>query len=677
MRTYLLFTFFIILAGSTYGQISFSDDFEEYNVGDLIASTSADWSTWSGETGGPEDAAVSNDFASSGSNSLLLQGGGTTDIILPFGGIYDSGYFTLSFNIYVPAGNGAYMNVQGLDVVGQGIGIWDFQAYFEANGDFTMENTNFQEITASTYTQGEWINVSFEINLESNSWNMFINKECAAAWTNSNGSVASMNLFPRDASDIFYIDDVTFEHTLTTPFTLDAAVAPTSADPIGLADTEQAIELVVSNGGTQTITSYTIDITNNGVTQSQDFTTDLAAGASEVPALNSGVQLNAGNNDVTISISNINGQGGDEYDCNNSSSVTFNGVQPAEHKNVWVEEATGTWCQFCPRGDVFMNALDRKYGERFVGIAVHNVNPNYPFPDPMLLPFWDAGVTDFPGFTGFPNVIMNRGIVTDPSLMEAPFIESIQEQTFIYMEHGAKFDDVTRELEISVSTNFILPITDGVRLVVGLTEDGVSGTDPGYAQVNAFSGGTTVMGGYENRPDPVPAEDMIYNHVARHLFTDFEGMTNAFDPDNTAAGDVVTHQFSVVVPDDFNTDNMHIVSAFRLNNGVVHNSKSTKLVDAIASGLVSTIDLELDAAISVSPNPTNGVANVTLEFDSPTQVNMSIGDAMGRIIAQKNIGTVTGQQTVQFDTSVFGAGIYYLRFRSGNVFTTKKLIVTD
>lgn len=44
-------------------------------------------------------------------------------------------------------------------------------------------------------------------------------------------------------------------------------------------------------------------------------------------------------------------------------------------KKVWVEEATGTWCGWCPRGEVYMNYLYAKYPEHFVGIAVHQKDP--------------------------------------------------------------------------------------------------------------------------------------------------------------------------------------------------------------------------------------------------------------------------------------------------------------
>ena len=39
------------------------------------------------------------------------------------------------------------------------------------------------------------------------------------------------------------------------------------------------------------------------------------------------------------------------------------------------EEATGTWCGWCPRGAVALNWMDHDYEGYWQGIAVHNGDP--------------------------------------------------------------------------------------------------------------------------------------------------------------------------------------------------------------------------------------------------------------------------------------------------------------
>ncbi len=50
-------------------------------------------------------------------------------------------------------------------------------------------------------------------------------------------------------------------------------------------------------------------------------------------------------------------------------------VVPAPNKLVIGEEATGTWCGWCPRGAVALNWMDKDYEGFWQGIAVHNGDP--------------------------------------------------------------------------------------------------------------------------------------------------------------------------------------------------------------------------------------------------------------------------------------------------------------
>lgn len=105
----LLSTFFIAASAQT----SFFDDFESYNAGDYIGAQSSSWTTWSGTTGGSEDAKVVTNQAYSGINSVYFSsnssGGGPQDVILPFGSQYTSGIFTFSMAMRVTEGKKAIL----------------------------------------------------------------------------------------------------------------------------------------------------------------------------------------------------------------------------------------------------------------------------------------------------------------------------------------------------------------------------------------------------------------------------------------------------------------------------------------------------------------------------------------------------------------------------------------
>ncbi len=74
-----------------------------------------------------------------------------------------------------------------------------------------------------------------------------------------------------------------------------------------------------------------------------------------------------------------------------------------------VEEFTGLWCGWCPRGFAAMETLKEEYGEDFVGLAYHNG-------DPM------ATQSSYPvKVEGFPSACINRSSVIDPGNLLSAF----------------------------------------------------------------------------------------------------------------------------------------------------------------------------------------------------------------------------------------------------------------
>ena len=90
----------------------FTDDFESYPSGSLIAQSSPNWATYSGIAGGGQyDALVSNTQMASGNNSIYLNQINDDDIYLPFDQGYNSGNIEIIMDVFV--GSSAHMNIQG------------------------------------------------------------------------------------------------------------------------------------------------------------------------------------------------------------------------------------------------------------------------------------------------------------------------------------------------------------------------------------------------------------------------------------------------------------------------------------------------------------------------------------------------------------------------------------
>ena len=164
-RLQLLFVCCFVFAVSGSAQVTFSENFDNYNPGDLIAaSDNVNWTTWSNSPGSSEDAPISDEQAYSGTNSLKLEGThGPTDLVLLFGDKYEIGTFDFTTQLYVASGKGAYWNFQGEEAIGVS---WALEFRLAANGTYILNSAGTNHLTG-TYPQGEWFEVKMAIDLSS------------------------------------------------------------------------------------------------------------------------------------------------------------------------------------------------------------------------------------------------------------------------------------------------------------------------------------------------------------------------------------------------------------------------------------------------------------------------------------------------------------------------------
>ena len=188
------------------------------------------------------------------------------------------------------------------------------------------------------------------------------------------------------------------------------------------------------------------------------------------------ITTTAAASNVTVEIVGVNG-GTDNGSSDVTSSFSVTGYELAENRGVLVEEATGTWCTWCPRGGAFMDLLKECFDQHFVGVAVHNN-------DPMADPTYDSGIGGL--ISGYPSAVFERNEIIDPSALIAPVLARAQEVAPATLRAGATNDGGSLTLAVEVHANVDM---DGSYKLIGIiTEDGVTGTSSGYDQVNAYSG---------------------------------------------------------------------------------------------------------------------------------------------------------------------------------------------
>jgi len=674
----------LVLAASVFTAFSgmaqtFSDNFDSYTAGSYLAAQSAgQWTTWSNTPGSAEDVLVSNADALSGTNSIFLATssatGGPTDLVRNFG-VHNTGLFSLEFNIKVQPGKAGYFNLQKTATIGQ---TWAMDCFFEDDGTLLINNQSGLNFT-STYTQNQWVNFRLDINFNTNHWEVFLDNVSQGSFSNSENQIASIDIFPTDQnapySCGFFIDDFEYTVTAITLPALNAGVTLLSFDQGAIAGASVTPKVKVRNLGTTAITSFDLAVNYNGNTINQSVTgVNLASLAETEITLTGTLALVAAAHNMTATVSNVNGGATDGDASDDTFTISVDPIIPAFGKKVVGEEGTGTWCQWCPRGAVFMDKMETKYPEHWIGIAVHNA-------DPMTVTAYDAGIGGMIG--GYPSALVDRGADIDPSVMEPDFLDRILEDPKALIHPGASWDAATRELNVSISAEFLAAATNQYKLAVVLTEDDVTGTGSAYNQSNAYAGGANgVMGGYELLPSSVPASQMVYDHVARAIEPSFTGLATSF-PAVVNVNEIHTINVAFTLPAAWDENEIHIIGLLIAPDGTIDNAGKASIPEAVEHGFtssgityVSVNELEqIDAALNIYPNPASDYATIAVNLNKESNVTMRILDMSGKEVAARNYGTMAGASTITVNTTNFVSGVYIVEMTLDNTIVQRRLVV--
>ncbi len=399
----------------------------------------------------------------------------------------------------------------------------------------------------------------------------------------------------------------------------------------------------------------------------------MASLAEQSFTLTTPLNLVAGSNVLSYTVSNVNGQGADNDASDNVASITVNPIVPATGKMVVGEEATGTWCQWCPRGTVFMDKFENEFADFWAGIAVHNS-------DPMTVATYDTGIGTLIG--GYPSSLVDRGSDVDPSGMASDFYTRLQVAPTALIENGATWDPATRMLYVSVTSTFQAAANNNYKIACVLTEDDVTGTGTGWSQSNAYAGGNNgVMGGFEALPNPVPAAQMVYNHVARAIQPSFEGFANSF-PSTVNAGDAHVVNFLFILPAGWDESKIHIIGMLIDPTGKIDNAGKATITQAVSNGYdfgvaagVAEITAQLDDVVKIYPNPTNSNATLEINLQEQASVNVRISNAAGQELVSRNYGSMNGSSTINLATATYLSGVYFVEMTINDQLVVKRLIV--
>ena len=674
----LLLVVLVSLGLQTQAQISFCENFDSFANGTEIAQNSHDWNTWgelmTGASPALDDARVSTNQSYSGSNSLYLNelSNPVPDIVLLFdtvqsvtynagflvpnpAGPYISGTFDFSQMMYIVPGKTGYFNFQAENIPGV---EWALEVNFDATGGIAMSNTSGTSFNCSYPGPGVWFEIKFNIDLSNNIWEVLVDGVSQGVFSNNINKIASLDLYPGVSSE-YYVDDVCYSYDTTQIVLPNLDMALSNINSIGgLAGQNRDVVVDVINLGLTTVTSFDIDFDYNGSVMTENVTgVNIPMLSTYSVSFPNPIVLAGGTVSGTSTLSNVNSLGPDNVPSNDASSIQITAVVPTPNKLVVGEEATGTWCGWCPRGAVALNWMDQDYHGYFQGIAVHNG-------DPMEDLDYDGGMA----VGGYPSGFVNRGAEIDPSDFELEFMQKISTPISATFNGSAVATGSVINIEISATATS--SISGNWTFACALVEDSVTGSGGTWYQANSYSGFASLIDvdgtDWMNLPTWVPDVQMIYRHVARGIQPSFNG--GALPQSTYNVGDVFTQNFQFTVDPSWDINNMHVVGML-INNGSIDNAVSLPV--SIATS-VDNISSDID--FNIYPNPTTSTTTFFLNLDSEKEVSVSVMSIDGKVIAKGTYGKMIGSHSLTFDVSNLSKGVYVVEAIVGEQIIVKKFI---
>ena len=246
---------------------------------------------------------------------------------------------------------------------------------------------------------------------------------------------------------------------------------------------EAVLPLTIKNKGQVPISSvsYIITTNNDASTATPEVTVSLNNVAfNEEATFNVSFDTSVASECTkTVTITKVNGEPNEALAKDVTASGTFVIREFLIQRVPVVEEYTGTWCGWCPRGFTAMDMAHDAYGDKVVLIAAHNG-------DPMEIADYNPVMA-----SSFPTAKLNRkqDVNAHPATLPAAIEESFTDFPDGKVDITAKWNDEERtKIDIQVNSIFALAKNDanyGIALV--LTNDGLRGSGSSWAQANYYN----------------------------------------------------------------------------------------------------------------------------------------------------------------------------------------------
>ena len=362
-----------------------------------------------------------------------------------------------------------------------------------------------------------------------------------------------------------------------------------------------------------------------------------------------------------VQVIEVNGSA-DGYPSDNRVATQLIALSESYPRKVVMEEFTGTWCGWCPRGMAAIEKLQADYPEDFIAIGVHAGDA---FESETYAPFVNT-------VAGFPSASVNRLVEADPyyGLSDANYgiktlVESVKQlPTEAQIGVSSKLSADKKEIEISSYSRFNISMNDLSSYVIAyvLLEDGLMGVQTNYYSkaMSSQTGYTEAdlpseLRTYYNKSDKFLA---TFNDVARAVY-DVWGIEGSLSG-AVQSGKAKAHTYTIPVPSSIkNLDNASVVALLIDSySGEIIAAEKAKLGEEKLTAIGAPTVSQMNASIAA----TKGAVLVTA-----TNATAKVYAIDGKLLAAQSVSGTAAIPTNGW------SGTVIVRVENGNDVVVKKI----
>lgn len=289
---------------------------------------------------------------------------------------------------------------------------------------------------------------------------------------------------------------------------------------------------------------------------------------------------------IKFSLTGINGKTYSGSTC--ESTLRLYG-RDTKHRAV-LEEYTGTWCGYCPRGLVGLEVMTRLYPDRFIGLSYHNA-------DPMCV-VNDA--TKYPSdISGYPAAFLDRiyetdayyGYQTNRFGIDEIWLAVSKQLSPISISVEAAFNDKKTITAKAVASSVDPERTVGCKVEYVLLADSLHGEGKSWLQENYYA---EMPGVERDFPEPEFAQFYESESVPNVYFPDVVAYSTYFTDEQQPLPETLVEDQDYETSFTFNTDKViNYVEAPIIQDK--HNLRVVAMVIASDGSILNAAQCKVDA----------------------------------------------------------------------------------